>query len=65
MRQLHNPEFSVRYLDDGIKILVFKAASGEAIGVEVDEATAIRWASQIVAPAMPTGHERFDRSESA
>jgi hypothetical protein len=65
MRQLHNVEFSIRYLDDGIKILVFKAASGEAIGVEVDEATAIRWASQIVAPGMPAGHERFDRSESA
>jgi hypothetical protein len=65
MRQLHNPEFSIRYLDDGIKILVFKAASGEAIGVEIDEATAIRWASQIVAPAMPTGDERFDRRKSA
>jgi hypothetical protein len=61
MRQLHNPQFSVRFLDGGIKILVFKAASGEAIGVEVDEATAIRWASQIVAPGMPAGHERFDR----
>jgi hypothetical protein len=61
MRQLHNAEFSVRYLDDGIKILIFKAASGETIGVEVDEATATRWASQIVAPGMPTGHERFDR----
>jgi hypothetical protein len=61
VRQLHNPEFSIRYLDDGIKILVFKAASVEAIGVEVDEATAIRWASQIVAPGMPAGHERIDR----
>jgi hypothetical protein len=61
MRQLHNPQFSIRYLDGGIKILVFKAASGVAIGVEVDEATAIRWASHIVAPGLPTGHERFDR----
>jgi hypothetical protein len=65
LRQLHNPEFSVRYLDDGIKILVFKAASGETIGVEVDEETATRWASHIVAPQMPTGHERFDCGESA
>jgi hypothetical protein len=52
MRQLHNPEFNVRYLDGGIKILIliFKAATGEEIGVEVDEVTATKWASQIVAP---------------
>ena len=32
------------------RILVFKAATGEEIGVEFDEVTATKWASQIVTP---------------
>jgi hypothetical protein len=50
MRQLLNPELSVRYLSDEMKILVFKAATGEEIGCEVDEATAAEWAAKITAP---------------
>jgi hypothetical protein len=50
MRQLLNPTFAVRHLDGGMRLLVFKAATGEEIGVEVDDVTAAKWASQIVAP---------------
>jgi hypothetical protein len=50
MHQLHRPELSIRYLDDGIKILVFKAQSGETIGCEVNEETAAEWAAKISTP---------------
>jgi hypothetical protein len=50
MRQLLNPQLTVQYLSPETKILVFTAATGEAIGVEVDEETAAEWASKITAP---------------
>jgi hypothetical protein len=50
MHQFHRPELSIKYLDDGIRILVFRAQSGETIGCEVNEETAAEWASLIVAP---------------
>ena len=55
MRQLHNVEFSIRHLDDGIRILIFKAATGEEIGVEINEKTATEWAARIVAPRIISG----------
>jgi hypothetical protein len=50
MHQLHRPDLSIRYLDDGIRILIFKAQSGETIGCEVNEETAAEWAVRIAAP---------------
>ena len=50
MRQLLNPELSIMFLSPTTRILVFKAATGEAIGCEVDEKTAAEWASKITAP---------------
>jgi hypothetical protein len=50
MHQLHRPELSIRHLDDGIKILIFKAQSGETICCEVNEETAAKWAELITAP---------------
>ena len=50
MRLLLNPELSVRHLDDKMRILVFRAATGEEIGAEVDDETAAALAAQITAP---------------
>jgi hypothetical protein len=50
MRQLLNPEMSIMFLSATTRILVFKAATGETIGCEVDEKTAVEWAALITAP---------------
>jgi hypothetical protein len=60
MHQLNNPEFSIRYLDGGVRILAFRSAAGERIGVECNQETAEKWAALIVAPELPVGHGRFD-----
>jgi hypothetical protein len=50
MRLLLNPKTSVLFHSAATRILVFTAATGEAIGVEVDEATAAELVAIITAP---------------
>jgi hypothetical protein len=50
MHNLHRPELTMKYLDDGIKIIVIKAQSGETVCCEMNDETAADWAARIAAP---------------
>jgi hypothetical protein len=50
MRQLLNPKLTIMFLGAETRIVVLTAATGEAIGAEVDEKTAAEWAALITAP---------------
>lgn len=55
-RRLHNPEFRMHYLANGVRALIVQGQTGEMIGIEFDEKTAAATAALLLEPH--PGHEK-------